>query len=99
MTSKQGTKVKFDWMTDRQAFIAAAARTILDAEIPQDHFWDEAAAFFEIAKAKHLRATYYGTPSPSQIQSTLWKMYLRFRDDLKHLAFKKMPAGDFEATS
>lgn len=83
--------IRYQWMTDRERFLNAAKRTMLEYEIPKTRFDDECHEYFKYAKEKHISYHIYGQPTAEQRQATDNRVYKAFKRDLKALVYDLMP--------
>lgn len=93
-TKPYGNKnsIRYEWKRNRQTFLNAAAKMILEAEIVQSHFYSECEAIFKIALETELAATVYGNPTDYQRRQARNRIYQPFKRDLERMVYKKMPS-------
>jgi hypothetical protein len=92
MTANTSNRVKYEWKRNRSAFLAAAVKVILEADIPRSRFWDECKAMYKIAKETDIKVTIYGNPTEKQIRNADNRCYGQFERDLKNRVFDRMPS-------
>ncbi len=84
--------IRYEWKENRQLFLNAAVKMILEAEIVQSHFYNECEAIFKIAVETSLKVTVYGNPTAYQRSQARNRIYQPFKRDLERMVYHKMPS-------